>query len=238
MDFLVISTGRNCGVAARRCAQSVRMQEVDADIYHIYIDAKSDDDTYKQAKDGGAVLVSRDAPMLANLRWAVDKLALKHTIIVSLDGDDWLEPDALTRVALEYQQTNCQMTYGQFRFPNGAAGWASKYSDEVVKYQLYRSDRWRATHLKTYRADLFKRVNVEELFSKHTGQYFELATDLAVMFPMLEMAGHRARFIPDELYVYNYNHSWQKKATPEDFVREAEVVREIRHRTPYTTRMT
>ena len=35
------------------------------------------------------------------------------------------------------------------------------------------------------------------------GQYFSVAWDLAIMFPMLEMAGKRQEFMEDLLYVYN-----------------------------------
>ena len=35
------------------------------------------------------------------------------------------------------------------------------------------------------------------------GNYFSVASDLALMFPMLEMAGNRQEFIKDILYVYN-----------------------------------
>jgi hypothetical protein len=35
------------------------------------------------------------------------------------------------------------------------------------------------------------------------GHILPMAWDQALMFPMLEMAGHRAKFIPDILYTYN-----------------------------------
>jgi len=40
------------------------------------------------------------------------------------------------------------------------------------------------------------------------GSYYKGATDLAVMYPMIEMAGiDRIKFIDDILYVYNDNHN-------------------------------
>ena len=45
-------------------------------------------------------------------------------------------------------------------------------------------------------------MNPNDLLDKN-GKYFPVAWDLAIMFPMLEMAGNRQEFIRDLLYVYN-----------------------------------
>ena len=45
-------------------------------------------------------------------------------------------------------------------------------------------------------------MNPNDLLDKK-GQYFQVAWDLAIMFPMLEMAGNRQEFMQDLLYVYN-----------------------------------
>ena len=45
-------------------------------------------------------------------------------------------------------------------------------------------------------------INKNDLTNKN-GQYFSVASDLALMFPMLEMAGNRQEFIKELLYVYN-----------------------------------
>ena len=44
--------------------------------------------------------------------------------------------------------------------------------------------------------------NHDDLLDKN-GNYFSVAWDLAIMFPMLEMAGSRQEFIKEVLYVYN-----------------------------------
>ena len=45
-------------------------------------------------------------------------------------------------------------------------------------------------------------INPNDFLDKN-GQYFSVAWDLAIMFPMLEMAGNRQEFIKDILYFYN-----------------------------------
>jgi hypothetical protein len=51
---------------------------------------------------------------------------------------------------------------------------------------------------------LFKKINKEDLM--YEGKFYPVTCDLAIMFPLLEMAsrGH-IRFIPDVLYVYRNN---------------------------------
>ena len=57
------------------------------------------------------------------------------------------------------------------------------------------------SHLKTFYAWLFKKIDVEDL--KIGGEFFPMTWDQAMMFPMLEMAGDRHAFIKETLYVYN-----------------------------------
>jgi len=43
---------------------------------------------------------------------------------------------------------------------------------------------------------------MEDLISP-CGTFYHMAWDQAIMFPMLEMSGHRAKFISEVLYIYN-----------------------------------
>jgi hypothetical protein len=43
---------------------------------------------------------------------------------------------------------------------------------------------------------------MEDLISP-CGGFYDMAWDQAIMFPMLEMSGHRAKFISEVLYIYN-----------------------------------
>ena len=59
-----------------------------------------------------------------------------------------------------------------------------------------------ASHLRTYRKELFLKIK-EEDFKFKNGNWFDTAGDQAFQLPMLEMAGFRSRHIPQILYVYN-----------------------------------
>ena len=131
-------------------------------------------------------------------------LRVKHpsnTIDLLLDGDDYLySGDVLNIIYEKYLDSNCLITYGSHLSSKGVQG--KKYPWLIRKLNLYRKYFWYASHLRTFRHDLWLSVNPNDLKNKN-GQYFSVAWDLAIMFPMLEMAGNRQEFMKDLLYVYN-----------------------------------
>ena len=136
------------------------------------------------------------------------------TIDILLDGDDYLySGDVLNIIYEKYLSTKCLITYGSFLTSKGIQG--KKYPRLIREFNLYRKYFWYASHLKTFRHDLWLSINQNDLLDKN-GHYFPCATDLAIMFPMLEMAGNRQQFVKDILYVYNEenpisNHNIRRK---------------------------
>ena len=123
------------------------------------------------------------------------------TVDLLIDGDDYLySSDVLNFLKEKYTQSNCLITYGSHISSKGIQG--KKYPNLIRKLNLYRKYFWYASHLKTFRHDLWLSVNNHDLLDQN-GNYYSVAWDLAIMFPMLEMAGHRQEFIKDVLYVYN-----------------------------------
>ena len=125
------------------------------------------------------------------------------TIDLIVDGDDYLySGDVLNILKERYIKTNCLITYGSHISSKGIQG--KKYPRLIRKFNLYRKYFWYATHLKTFRHDLWLALNPQDLTNK-SNEYFSVASDLAIMFPMLEMAGNRQEFISEILYAYNDN---------------------------------
>ena len=125
------------------------------------------------------------------------------TIDVIIDGDDFLyTSDALNIIEEKYIKTNCLITYGSHISSKGVRG--KKYPKLIRKFNLFRKYFWYASHLKTFRHDLWLAINTQDFINKN-GEYFPVASDLAIMFPMLEMAGNRQEFINEILYSYNDN---------------------------------
>jgi glycosyltransferase involved in cell wall biosynthesis len=125
-------------------------------------------------------------------------------IVILLDGDDWLaHPRVLQTLNSVYSDPHCWMTYGQYAsWPVPAPGYSRPIPAQVTDANTFRGYDWCASHLRSFFAWLFKRIRREDLISPW-GTFYPMAWDQALMFPMLEMAGHRARFIPDVLYTYN-----------------------------------
>jgi glycosyltransferase involved in cell wall biosynthesis len=126
-----------------------------------------------------------------------------RAIIMTLDGDDWFKrADVLQIINAAYADPNVWLTYGQYEeFPRGSLGICHPMPDAVIAAKDYRSHKWFTSHLRTFYAGLFKQVKEEDL--KYGDDFFSVTWDQAFMFPMLEMANGRIKFIDEILYVYN-----------------------------------
>lgn len=126
-----------------------------------------------------------------------------HAIVVMLDGDDWLKHSGVfSKLNETYADRSVWLTYGQFElYPGGVVGKCRPYPPHVIERNAFRSYEWIASHLRTCRAWLFKKIRQEDFMLR--GAYFQMTWDQALMFPMLEMAGIHARCIEEVLYVYN-----------------------------------
>jgi glycosyltransferase involved in cell wall biosynthesis len=127
-------------------------------------------------------------------------------IIVILDGDDWFAgPDVLSKLNNIYNSEDCWMTYGSYaEYPRNVRGkFAKKISDHIIDNNLFRESEWMSSHLRTFRYKLWDKIDKKDFIFSQTGKYVKAAWDLAFVYPMLEMAGHRAKYVKDILYVYN-----------------------------------
>lgn len=154
-------------------------------------------------------------------------------VIVVLDGDDWFTTrHVLSKLDEYYNSKKCYMTYGSFvRCPDGNIGQeASEYPTKVIKNNSYRSDTWRASHLKTFRYDLWQKIDVEDL-KDNKGDFYEMSYDQAMMLPLLEMSGPKALYIPEALYVYNTINPLAVNKTRAE--KQHKLMLEIRAKKPY-----
>jgi len=130
----------------------------------------------------------------------------KNDVIVILDGDDWFpNPRVLTYLNEVYQDKDTWMTYGNhLNWPDieNEPFPIFGYPSEVVENNKYRNFRYLASHLRTYKYGLWKKVNKEQ-FLDENGEYWQTCADIATMLPLCELAGPRAKFLSKALYVYN-----------------------------------
>lgn len=130
----------------------------------------------------------------------------KNDIILLLDGDDWLaSKDVFSTINKVYNEQGCWMTYGSYiEYPSKKRGKFSKQIEKrVIETSSYRSTEWCSSHLRTFLFGLWDKINEQDLINPETKRFVKAAWDLAFMFPMLEMAGEKAFYIEDLLYVYN-----------------------------------
>lgn len=123
-----------------------------------------------------------------------------NDIIVEIDGDDWLpNSSVLKRVKDLYSDNNVWIANGSFRYSDGRQGFAAppKSIDNI------RNETFTASHLRTWRAFLWRAID-QDYLKDDNGQYWEVAGDLAFMYPMIEMASYEHyRFMPEINYIYN-----------------------------------
>jgi glycosyltransferase involved in cell wall biosynthesis len=190
-----------------KCIESCVTQDYD-NYEVIMVDALSTDKTYEIAKqfesnyENFKVFQNEvRVPQIANILF-LTKQSKDKSIIVTVDGDDYLKNDQVLNKLNVIYTDDVWMTYGNFEnFQGHKAGWVYKYPDMIIENNLFREYDWLGTHLRTYRKELFMKINVEDF--KRNGEWMFTTGDQAFMIPMLEMAGKKSVFIDEPLYVYN-----------------------------------
>lgn len=167
----------------------------------------------------------------------------KNAIVVNLDGDDWLlHENVLTAIAKTYVSEKCLLTYGD------CLTWDGKnisqplhilkkninvpYSSEIIKRNSYRKELFFPSHIRTWKINLFQRIKRED-FLDASGIWLKYCVDMAMYFPMLEMAGGEYTVIREPLYVYNVGTGKNIiQVDPLNTVKEELI---LRRKTPYRT---
>lgn len=181
----VISTGWNA-TTKHLCLASVAAQ-VGVVVEHRYIEAS------EQAIPLGAG---------QNLARACDDLP-PDRIVAWVDGDDWLAHRRALVSVQSAHDAGAWVTWGQFMTSDNEPGFASDYGVQDEP----RACSWRATHLKSVRAGLVQRIRADDLQWPDGAPW-----DMAIMFPVLEMAGPgRRRFLSDVLYIYHEPSSYERE---------------------------
>lgn len=139
---------------------------------------------------------------LANIFNAINSCQ-NNEIVVLCDGDDWLSHySVLSKLNEYYANKDVWLTWGNYiDFPHSKGGESWPVSKQFLQKGQFRSTRWFYSHLRTFYAALFKRIKKHDL--THNNTFFKTCYDLAIMFPMLEMARDHAYFTKDIFYIYN-----------------------------------
>lgn len=222
-----------------RCINTCVTQDYD-NFDVILVDAVSDDKTFEIAKKCAENFENLKVyqneiriPQVANFVW-LNKQAAPGSIVVSIDGDDWFKnKKVLQKLNEVYNSGEVWMTYGTYEeFPyRNVSHIYQPYPEDVIKNNSFREYRWMASHLRTWRRELFLKIDENDL-KKEDGEWLDTTGDQAIMFPMLEMSGEKSRHISEVTYIWNASNMSRDGAVNER--RQEELSRYIRAKNKYS----
>lgn len=151
-------------------------------------------------------------------------------IIVTVDGDDWLYHNkVLTKLNQIYSSREIWMTHGKLiEYPNGSSAWCEAVPAELIARNAVRQFKC-PSHLRTFYAWLFNKIALEDLIIE--GEFYPMTWDMAIMYPMLEMAAERHFFFQEPNYVYNVSNPINDNKVNAELQRQLD--RRIRNMQPY-----
>lgn len=172
-------------------------------------------------------------------KYILDFVNYNEDILVFVDGDDWLFDDSVLQKLNDfYNQRNCWMTYGgMVCYPSQLEAYPqnTEYSNYVHESNAYRLDFWRASHLRSFKWGLYKKIKEESMLYSKTGKYYFHAEDLATSYPCLEMCPkERIGVLDFHSYVFNETPSNRKRGQEREEQAGADLEIEIRGQRPYS----
>jgi len=206
--MVILTTAYNCANYIEKCIGSL-MGQTFCDFTCYITDDMSTDNTVKIIKemiqgDDRFILIENKTKFYqpGNYDQVIrnnDKIS-DNEIIIEVDGDDWLpDGNTLSRINKVYSNPNIWIANGSFRYSNGSIGFSSRQTN----FDNLRASRFTASHIRTWRAFLWRKIKQEDL-KDETGVYWKVTGDLSFMFPMLEMAGEERYYFMNEInYIYN-----------------------------------
>lgn len=236
--FKIITPVYNSQDWIGKCIKSVKEQEY-SNFEHIIVDDCSTDNTVEEAikevsGDSRYKIVRKEHRMgVMHSHVAGTELLGKDSdeevVFVHLDGDDWLaNKNVLKRVNEIYEEKECWLTYGNYETTDGSTSVCKKIDNPMPRTEILNG--WPFSHLRTFKKFLWDKIKTYSLLDSNE-RMFTSACDVAIMIPMIEMAGRKAHFVEDILYVYNRENPLNEdKDHLDDQVRCA---LEIVQKTPY-----
>jgi glycosyltransferase involved in cell wall biosynthesis len=215
VHFKIIVQAYTAGKWIKTCLESIASQKYDNWNVILHVEP-SRDNTLINARhfldglgDDRFVLVENKKRKLRSVN---DIEAIKMSgaenddVIMFLDGDDWFyDACVLSYLASVYRDENVWVTWGSYiHSHDNTIGKAAQQVSDPEEDPYNGRRYWRYSHLKTFRYFLYKGIRDSDLRKFSNGAYYRVAWDMALMFPMVEMAGpEHSRFIHKILYVYN-----------------------------------
>jgi glycosyltransferase involved in cell wall biosynthesis len=212
METLVIVPTRNCALWIKDCIKTITSQSF-KDFKCVIVDDCSDDDSVKAINNAIShderfsliVNPQRFGPLFA--RFVVPKeLCTSKTLVITIDGDDKLaNPFVFEKIADAFDKGNL-VIYGKMQvvFEDKRLGaiYGDAYSIEVKTNKSFRNSKWLCGQPRCFSSSILKYI--DEKYLKWENKWIPAATDKALFYCLMEIAGNRIHFINEILYEYHW----------------------------------
>jgi len=224
-EFSIVSVGCDCEQFVKPWFNSIVRQTIQDFEVFIVIDPSKDRTamrTVSMIKDDSrfhliAAHEDKNYGALYNRCLCTKEVSDPESVIMHVDLDDaFFVKDVIEIVKKKYDRKGCWMTYGSYK-SNVGGNWNREIPEKVWKKNSHRKNQWSTSALRTFKKWLWDKINQDD-FVMPDGNWIKRGTDLAFMFPMLEMAGpKRVQFIRKFIYYYNvYGQQNKKQRKHED----------------------
>lgn len=219
MRILVLVPTYNRPDLLDRCLASIAAQDDPAFDVIVADDASTDDEVevvlniwWLTQMIPGRWDIQRNAENVGSVRNILTAIASvdmePDDVIVLVDGDDRLaHPGALTELRRRFDGTSNLLMYGSYDSdpPCDTCPPAEPIPEWVLRSGVIRAmalhHRMPWNHPIAFRRCLFDEMD-ESDFTMPDGTWMRYGYDVALMAPMIELAGTRVEFCPDVLYTY------------------------------------
>lgn len=238
-QFVVLIPYRNAGKYLDECMSSILNQLYPQSKIRIFLLDDASDDYFNEVNFfyDNVKIIRRPIPIGAmenivlGLRQAP---AHNGDIILLIDGDDYLTSDYAFQIINGFYNDGALLTVGRLMNNYGQLYPPILFSKEF--FDNLRQHPWLNPHPKTFKYKLFRELLAQDpclsTLKWPGGRFFTYTSDMALMFPFMEIAGRRqCRSIPNILYCYRQH----KNNVHADNTRKKEQIdteRYIRHLKP------
>jgi glycosyltransferase involved in cell wall biosynthesis len=208
MKFLIIVTGWNCPQYVQSCYNSLLFQTF-KNWTAVFVSDGSTDltesrirSTLRDPRTFGKVYPDNQGAAFRRLQ-VCKEFGEKTDIVLLLGMDDELLPNALERIAKEYEAGKW-MSYGNWKDQKGKMlpkDFPLHFDEATHASRDYRKVKYRSTAPNTFYKFLFDRIPEQDF--KLGGKWIDSTTESEVMFSCLEMCGKdRIGVIEEPIYLY------------------------------------
>ena len=216
MKLVIVSTFWNSENYVADCIKSIKNQYYTEFVVYM-VDDVSTDNSYEvalEAIDGDErFILIRNTEKKYKTKNFIDVINNNPDIdwddvIIEIDGDDQLSDNfVLGLITKIYTNENIWICGSKWMDKNGVVGNYGKFNADKARIKS-----WNFSHMRTYRAFLFRMIKEEHLMFE--GEYFKAGCDIGAGIPMLEMAGNEHFYYLDQVtYIYTWHDNQSYSST-------------------------